>query len=53
MCVFVCLCDRKRGNNIHTRMQKLASVLVYTLLFEHRISPPVLLVPCGAACDQS
>lgn len=45
----VCLCV----SNIHTRMQKLACAHMHTLLFEHRISPPVHLVPCRAAYDQS
>lgn len=34
-----------RAENIHTCMRKLASALVGMLLFEQRISPPVLLVP--------
>lgn len=33
------------AENVHTCMQKLASALMDMLLFEHRISPPVLLVP--------
>lgn len=52
-CVGVFVRERERDSNTHKCMQKLASALMYTLLFEHRLNPPVLLVPCGAAYDQS
>lgn len=47
------VCESEREHTYSTCMQKLASALIYTLLFEHGISPPVLLVPCAAAYDQS
>lgn len=51
LCVFICVCERERESTIS--IYACQNLLMYTFLFEQAVSAPVLLVPCGAAYDQS